>query len=560
MSDGTSYAYERKAKYTDGLVEKDTDKYVQDNSRYLTEQLKKSYSEEDIVSPASAHKSTQELYLENGQKGGVTTNSSNTLPSDNQPSYNRPSEQIQITDTELKTAEKVQINDSSSTLTQVSANTTPTAKKNAVGVTNDKGKSFLSQEYSFQASEEEKAYIPKTVHNCIDVPLVGDAKFNHSRYFHETTNPACAVKHKEISDRFAKVSTVESELEKRGVSAYDFISPLADVAKEDDIGGEMIAGIMTTAEKTYNTIKSANKAKTATTATKAGIETSKAVASSTATTVQSSGVVVSSTASKASTKVLPIPPIVYLWIFVGVVATAILLMIFGLCSFATTQVSFSLGSNEDDVALELTDISTKNNTDLVIWCITAEQNKEGYIYGAFGQVCTLDYLEQQEARYPGDDEAGGAMRIAGERWLGKRVYDCIGLIKAYGWYNANEDYIEYGSNGIVDFSANTIWDYVEDGDFGDIDDIPEIPGIAVCMDGHIGVYIGNGEVIEAQSTETGVVKTQLSNGSWTHWLKIPGIEYPEDNATVPISPTVSSGELNTEVNTDPVIITDPVEK
>ena len=34
-------------------------------------------------------------------------------------------------------------------------------------------------------------------------------------------------------------------------------------------------------------------------------------------------------------------------------------------------------------------------------------------------------------------------------------------------------------------------------------------------------------MIEAMGSRYGVVKTQLANGSWTDWLKIPGITYIE---------------------------------
>ena len=61
--------------------------------------------------------------------------------------------------------------------------------------------------------------------------------------------------------------------------------------------------------------------------------------------------------------------------------------------------------------------------------------------------------------------------------------------------------------------------------FGEISSIPDTPGLAVCMSGHIGIYIGNGEVIEAKSNHDGVVKTQLSEGSWTYWMQLPGITY-----------------------------------
>ena len=48
---------------------------------------------------------------------------------------------------------------------------------------------------------------------------------------------------------------------------------------------------------------------------------------------------------------------------------------------------------------------------------------------------------------------------------------------------------------------------------------------SVRKSGHIGVYIGNGEVIEAMGTKYGVVKTQLEGRGWTHWLEIPYINY-----------------------------------
>ncbi len=63
---------------------------------------------------------------------------------------------------------------------------------------------------------------------------------------------------------------------------------------------------------------------------------------------------------------------------------------------------------------------------------------------------------------------------------------------------------------------------------GTIDTIPEVPGLAVWVDGHIGIYIGNGEVIEAMNTLRGVTRTQLAGREWTHWLQIPYISYVEE--------------------------------
>jgi cell wall-associated NlpC family hydrolase len=55
--------------------------------------------------------------------------------------------------------------------------------------------------------------------------------------------------------------------------------------------------------------------------------------------------------------------------------------------------------------------------------------------------------------------------------------------------------------------------------------MPDTPGLAVWMNGHIGVYIGNGEVIEASSTRKGVIKTKLAGRGWSAWLEVPYISY-----------------------------------
>lgn len=112
-----------------------------------------------------------------------------------------------------------------------------------------------------------------------------------------------------------------------------------------------------------------------------------------------------------------------------------------------------------------------------------------------------------------------------ENWMRRRTADCVGLIKGYGWYNPDNGEIAVGTNGMADVTANGMFDAATVK--GTIDTIPEVPGLAVWQDGHIGIYIGNGEVIEAMGTEQGVVKTTLPSG-WTHWLQIPYISYPQE--------------------------------
>lgn len=169
------------------------------------------------------------------------------------------------------------------------------------------------------------------------------------------------------------------------------------------------------------------------------------------------------------------------------------------------------------------DPKVKNNLDLAQWCRNAQKNGWGYVYGGYGQLCTVAYLDQQAAAWPGANEAGGPMRTVGEKWLGKRVTDCIGLIKSYAWYNPSDGSIKPGANGFSDCSASSIWGSVTES--GEISSIPEVEGLGVWMPGHIGVYVGKGEVIEAMGTAYGVVKTKVAGRGWHKWLRIPHIQY-----------------------------------
>ena len=169
------------------------------------------------------------------------------------------------------------------------------------------------------------------------------------------------------------------------------------------------------------------------------------------------------------------------------------------------------------------DPSAKNNLDLVQWAIAAEKAGWGYVWGACGQVLTESALAGKVSQYP--DEVGGQEEFIRTHWLERRCADCVGFIKGYGWLNVETQEIEYGANGMPDIGADTM--YANATEKGTIDTIPEIPGLAVWHEGHIGIYIGNGEVIEAMGTRYGVVRTQLADCGWTHWLKIPYINYLE---------------------------------
>ncbi len=158
---------------------------------------------------------------------------------------------------------------------------------------------------------------------------------------------------------------------------------------------------------------------------------------------------------------------------------------------------------------------------LVAYVINAYESGWGYVWGTFGNVLTEGAFYSKLEQYP--EAVGNYADFIRENWVGRRTADCVGLIKSYGWYEAETGDIVYGSHGMPDIGADGL--YYAAAESGTIDSIPEIPGLAVWQSGHIGVYIGGGEVVEAMGTRYGVVKTDLEGSSWTHWLKIPYIQY-----------------------------------
>ena len=162
--------------------------------------------------------------------------------------------------------------------------------------------------------------------------------------------------------------------------------------------------------------------------------------------------------------------------------------------------------------------SKKTNIGLVEYC--EKQIGRPYWYGTFGQRATAALLANRKKTYPRYYTASNFTQQ-----YGFKVHDCVGLIKGYFWTkDADSTEYDYQSNGMKDVSADMLFN-IATKKGTNIDEMPRIPGVAVFMAGHVGVYAGGCWVIEARGHAYGVVKTKLCQRAWKKWALIPGLEY-----------------------------------
>lgn len=174
-------------------------------------------------------------------------------------------------------------------------------------------------------------------------------------------------------------------------------------------------------------------------------------------------------------------------------------------------------------------MSQKTAAGLVQFCQAALAAGTGYVYGTLGQICTKNLLDDRARAYPASNLAGGKMRQVGEKWLGRRVVDCSGMIKYYLMAD------KFGENPQYTTALDTAVHISKASRQGEISTLPEVPGTLLWMPGHVGVYIGNGQVIESKGTAYGVVQTALKGRGWQKWFWIQEIDYSGKPEFVPLS-------------------------
>lgn len=173
-------------------------------------------------------------------------------------------------------------------------------------------------------------------------------------------------------------------------------------------------------------------------------------------------------------------------------------------------------------------MSKKSVAGLVAWAEEAYKDKWVYWYGTCGYACTTGLLERKTNQYP--SHYGSARQATYKKHIaaGKVCSDCIGLFKSYAWDEDGDNDTresDYASNGQPDKGAKQTLANCKVK--GSIATMPEIPGLAVWTKtgGHIGLYVGNGEVIELRGFSYGCQRNKLSKRAFTTWGLYPYAEY-----------------------------------
>lgn len=143
--------------------------------------------------------------------------------------------------------------------------------------------------------------------------------------------------------------------------------------------------------------------------------------------------------------------------------------------------------------------------ELIIWV----KSKVGtpYVYGAKGEIFNLTLLNSLAASYPSTFTTSYIAKA--KKFIGRRCTDCSGLIS---W-----------KTGILRGSSNYKSSATECVPISQLSE--KHIGWGLWRSGHIGVYIGNGQVVEARGIDYGTVISKVADRNFTHVIKLRDIDY-----------------------------------
>ena len=170
------------------------------------------------------------------------------------------------------------------------------------------------------------------------------------------------------------------------------------------------------------------------------------------------------------------------------------------------------------------------------WC--EKMLGQPYWYGACAYKATAALLNRKSRQYPSHYGSSRTARYRQDIRNKTVVCDCIGGLKGYCWTGGGQSALEaigtdsavairYGANGCPDKGANGMFSYARARGmaWGTMDTLPDVTGLALYRDGHVGYTVGGGYAVEWRGFAYGCVKTKIAERDWTHWYQIPFLDY-----------------------------------
>ena len=145
----------------------------------------------------------------------------------------------------------------------------------------------------------------------------------------------------------------------------------------------------------------------------------------------------------------------------------------------------------------------------------------GYAWGASGYILTQAKLNSLIKQYP-----DYVSQSRNGKWLGKQVFDCAQFVR-----------LALKEVGISLVSgASSQWKKTDWEQTGTIDTLPKDKLCILYRESstanpmqHTGIYLGDGYVMDARGSSSGVVYSKLSSYKWSHWAIPKGLYEKDDN-------------------------------
>ncbi len=178
-----------------------------------------------------------------------------------------------------------------------------------------------------------------------------------------------------------------------------------------------------------------------------------------------------------------------------------------------TDISSNYGQEE---VKEVSAVRQLNDREKAIVEYAKNQVGCGYVWGSVGQTLTETALAKLIAQH-GKNINESIVR----KWMGKKVFDCAGLITS-----VFSNYL--GMRVVSGVSSQWKGNYWELK--GSIDSMPRDYVVFLYRETptsnpmqHGGVYLGNGMVVDARGSNSGVLHTSFESYPWTHWAIPKGL-------------------------------------